>query len=303
MLVFYLRKIFISAILLAVLMVENNNSFAQVDTSHFVDTLFLNPSQLLALKMLDEADISSPSAYWPKINPTLFFNNVRNNVLYPDKINQGQSNNFCGYATVTHILLKYQPDVYVRSILELYYKSKVRINKKKLKASLNVRAVTGTLKNNGDLQVLHANQLWFLTLADNFKGYLNIFNYRYKPGDEKKLWASTNYAKFNRMVRRIDNMQTKAVGSDLIRPWVDKYNYLKKRIGSGTILLYINSNYMRPSRYTLFKVPIPTHYVVLYEISKTNGLIQIKYWDYGLKTEQFVTKKELRKMIFGITKI
>lgn len=303
MLVSYLRKMSSPAILLVILIFENNSDFAQAITSHYSDTLFLNSSQLLALKMLNETDTSSSSTYWPGINPTLFFDNVRNNVLYPDKINQGQSNNFCGYATVTHILLQYHPDVYVRSILELYRKGEVRINKKKLRISRMVRSAAGTLKNNGDLQVLHANQLWFLSLADNFKGYLNILNYRYKPGDEKKLWASTNYAKFNRMVRRVDNMQTIAVGSDLIRPWVNKYNYLKKRSSSGTILLYINSNYMRPSRYTLLKMPIPTHYVVLYEISKTNGLIQIKYWDYGLKTEQFLTKKELRKMIFGITKI
>jgi len=302
--ILYLRHVLLQAGRVAILICSGvNGVFAQTAHNHNPDTLFISPSQQLALRMLDSADTSSPSSWWPNINSALFFDNVRNNVLYPDKINQGQSNNFCGYATVTHILLKYQPEVYVRCIIELYRKGEVRLNKKKLKASKNVRSAAGTLKNNGDLQVLHANQLWFLCLADNFKGYLNIFNHRYQTGDEKNLWASTNYAKFNRMVKRMGNYHTTAVGSDLIRPWKNRYNYLRKEISSGTTLLYVNSNYLRPSKYTLFKWPIPTHYIVLYEILRTNGIIQIKYWDYGLKTEQFLTKKSLRKMIFGITKI
>jgi hypothetical protein len=300
----YLGKLLLKAVWVMILtFVGTAGVLAQTMHNQYPDTVFINSSQQLALKILAGTDTLSRSLYWPNIDPALFFDNVRMNVLYPDKINQGQSNNLCGYATVTYILLKYQPEVYVQSIIELYQKGELHLNKKKFRASKNVRNAAGTLKYNGDLQILHANQLWLLFLADNFKGYINILNYKYQRGDEKNLWASTTYAKFNRMLKRVDNYPTEALGSDLIRPWRNKFKYLSREIHSGTIILYVNSNYIRPSKYTLFKWPMPTHYVVLNEISRTDGVIQIKYWDYGLKTEQFVTKKGLRKMIYGITKI
>jgi len=43
--------------------------------------------------------------------------------------------------------------------------------------------------------------------------------------------------------------------------------------------------------------------VVLYQIYKVGDLIEFKYWDYGMKTEQQITHKRLFKMIFGITSI
>ena len=74
------------------------------------------------------------------------------------------------------------------------------------------------------------------------------------------------------MVRKVGGYGTKSAGSDFLRPW--KSNFFDY-----------------------------THFVVLYQLYKVGDLIEFKYWDYGMKTEQQITHKRLFKMIFGITTI
>jgi hypothetical protein len=276
---------------------------ATIEIGQSVDSS-LNTSQRKALTMLDAVDTLSSSNYWPNIKPSLFFANVRNNILHPLKINQGKSTNFCSYAAMTHILLRYQPETYTRIILSLYNTGKAQLIKRELRPSKTVRNATGTLKNKGELDILHADQLWFLTMADCYKGYVNILDHQYDKGNENTFWAATNLSKFNRMLREYGNYKVGGVGSDLLRPFnKDMYGYITSRLDNAIVLMYINSKLMHPTRHTFFKLPAPTHFVVLYEMYKIDEMIEIKYWDYGLKTEQLITKKRLRKTIFGVSLI
>lgn len=259
-----------------------------------------------ALDMLETMDTSTRSELWPHINPSLFYANVRNNILYPDKINQGNNNNFCSYAALSHLLMQYQPDVYVKMILSLYEKGSTRLYSRRiLKPSKQVRQMAGALINNGELNLLHADQMWFLTMADGFKGYINLLNHHYDPGDENTLWAATNYHKFNRMLRAFGGYKVHTTGSDLIRPGIRNiYNYLNAGLKKGVVMLYINSSLMYPHRFKWLNFPAPSHFVILYELTRlANGLYKIRYWDYGLKTEQFISKRRLRRTIYGISVI
>ena len=257
-----------------------------------------------SLYILSYEDTVSASPIWPNINPQLFFQNIAHNVLYPNKINQGSSTNFCSYAALTHLLLKYRPDVYVLSMISLYRTGRSDLAKKTLKPKKEVLQASGTLKHKGELDVLHADQMWFLTLADQFKGYINVFDHKFNYGDENKIWSATNFSKFNSMLRHFTHFHIVSSGSDFFRPWKkDFYEYISRKLTEGVVLLYLNSKYMHPTIYTTFTLRAPTHYVVLYEMYKVGNLIEIKYWDYGLKTEQLITRKRLHKMIFGVATI
>jgi len=281
---------------------------AQKDDQHQLNNYStLNPAQQRALDLLAKIDTVAKPPLWPHIQPALFFANIRKNILYPAKINQGQNTNFCSYAALTHLLIRYQPDNYTEMILALYKTGQISLySKRVIKASQRVRNGAGLLSDNGELNLLHADQLWFLTMADNFRGYLNLFDHKYKIGDENTLWAATNYKKFNRMVREFGGYKVHAIGADLLRPWKKKgnlYKYMVNQLDTGLVMMYINGKLMYPHKFTPFTLPSPTHFVVLYELKEINKMIKIKYWDYGLKTEQLITWKRFKKTIYGVSSI
>jgi hypothetical protein len=211
-----------------------------------------------ALEILKKIDTLKSSPYWPNVRPDLFFSNLKDNLNRPSDINQGKSTNFCGYAAFSHILLVYMPDIYVRIMLELYENGTSKFPDKVLQPSNVVRIAAGTLIGKGELDIKHADQLWFLTLADQFKGYLNLFDKRYQPGDENLIWAATNYAKFNRMLEVIGGYRVESAGSDLIRPWKKDFaSYIVEQQKTGLVLLYLNSKLLHPSKFSTFKLRAP----------------------------------------------
>jgi len=260
--------------------------------------------QRKALSVLSREDTIAASVHWPNIKPELFFANVRKNITYPGKINQGAMTNFCGYAAMTHLLVKYHPEIYLQYITDLYRNGKAVLPNKTLAPSQAVRVAAGTLKNKGELDILDADQLWFLTLADEFKGYMNIVDQKYQPGDENKIWAGTNFAKFNNMLKAFTDDKLTMAGSDFLRPSKRSfYEYIAEELQKGVVLLYVNSKFLYPHNFKLFRLRAPTHFIVLYNMYPVGDQIEIKYWDYGLKTEQLITRKRLFKLIFGITTI
>ncbi|PWT70428.1 MAG: hypothetical protein C5B59_20635 [Bacteroidetes bacterium] len=260
--------------------------------------------QLKALDVLSKEDTTAASPFWPGVSVRLFYDNVRRNILFPDKINQGRSTNFCSYAAMTHLLIKYHPDLYIHYILSLYHNGEVSLKKKTLIPSLAVRQAAGILNNKGDLDVLHADQLWFLTLADQFKGYINILNLNYDPGDESTIWAGTNYAKFNRMLADFTDDELTSRGSDILKPFVSNlFDYISSELRKGVVVLYLNSKYLYPTKYSLVTLQAPTHFVVAYNMYKIGDMIEFQYWDYGLRTQQLITSKRLQQLIFGVTTI
>ena len=189
-------------------------------------------------------------------------------------------------------------------MITLYQKGKAKMGKVVFRPSEAIKKEAGLLKYKGALDISPAGQIWYLILADHFKGYLNFFNRRFDKGDENTLWASTNFAKFNRMLRKLFNLKVHARGSDLIRPWVsDTYSYLNNLSKKGPVFLYLNNRLLYKKKHIVTtRFGIPTHFVLLLDIYKTtDNKINIIYWDYGKKTLQQVNSRLLRKIIFGIT--
>jgi hypothetical protein len=263
-------------------------------------------TQLQAQQYLAEIKELPASAFWPNIKPELFFNNVKDDIDHPLNLYEGNNTNFCSYGALSYLPLHDDPLRFAQFMIELYREGKAQYNKIWFEPSKNVRVAAGTLQYKGKLDIRPAEQVWILCLADRFKGYLNLFNRNYKSGDENTFWASTNYGKFNRMIKKLFNYDMTSRGSDLLRPWIKKddlVEYLQNKLRSGgTTFLYINNTSLRKKNHNLIRSGIPTHYIVLISIEHAYGdIYTIIYWDYGLRSLRQVSLGSLKKIIFGIT--
>ena len=272
------------------------------------DTIFLDttPSskQLQALNLLKKKSDLTQSKFWPNVHPIPFLQNLKKNIEAPLSLYEGNSTNFCGYAALSYLPLHDDPLSYLRFMLQLYIEGSAQYSRENFDPSIAVKLTAGTLSFKGELDVNPADQLWFLALADHFKGYVNFLDHHYDPGNENTMWASVNFSKFNRMIRKLFNYHVKAVGSDLMRPNVrDEFEYLSKKINTGTIALFVNNLDLYKKNHSKVKMIVPTHYVILLDIRKVEDKIAITYWDYGGKTLQMVSPKFLKRILFGITYI
>jgi len=255
-----------------------------------------------AIAYMDKIPALEPSPHWPNIKPHLFLQNIRSNIDQPISIYPGNGTNFCGYGALTYLYLKDDPLGYAKLLMQLYLDGKATTGNVILDPSPAVKNAAGMLKFKGILDIHPAEQMWFLTLAGHYKGYLNIFNRKYDPGDENRFWASCNYAKFNRMVRQLLHYKTKAKGADLMRPRMDDlYGYIEERIRTGTVVLFINNRIVHKKDHVKIKLQVPTHFIVAERISKTAEGITLVYWDYGGKTLMQLSPAFFKRIVFGIT--
>ena len=115
------------------------------------------------------------------------------------------------------------------------------------------------------------------------------------------MWAAVNYAKFNRMARKLLHYQVKAYGSDLFRPSMHHTDeFISKLTYDGVVVLYLNNRILQ-KKLDKIKLAIPTHYVVLQNIHKDGNTLTMQYWDYGSKTQRQMTPSFFRKLVFGIS--
>jgi hypothetical protein len=256
-----------------------------------------------AIAYLDSIKHLEPSTLWPNIDPALFLENLKTFSIQPLNFYEGKTTNFCSYSALTYFPLRYDPLGFSRFMVTLYKKGTAKMGKVVFKPSEPVRMEAGLLKYKGALDLSPAGQMWFLVLADHFKGYLNFFNHHFNKGDENTLWAATNYAKFNRMLRKLFYLRTRARGADLMRPWVgDRFEYLQKQLKKGIVFVFLNNRLLYKKKHVAARFGVPTHYILLLDIYKTTeDNINIIYWDYGRKTLQETDEKFLRKIIYGIT--
>ena len=255
-----------------------------------------------AIAFIDQIKELDPSGYWPNIKPALFLQNLKTNIHEPLSIYPGNSTNFCGYGAFTYLFLQDDPLGYAKLLIQLYKDGKARFSNIDLNPSPAVQKAAGRLRFKGVLDIHPAEQMWFLTLAGHYKGYLNLFNRKYDPGDENKFWASCNYAKFNRMVRTLLNFKVKAKGADLMRPRVnDLYEYIRKKIETGTVVLFINNRIVHKKNHVTIKLGVPTHFIIAEKISMENDVITLVYWDYGHRTLMQLSPGFFKRIIFGIT--
>lgn len=260
-------------------------------------------SKEAALKYLDNTGSLPKSKYWPNVEPDLFLQNLKTFIETPLKFEEGKSTNFCAYSAITLVSLNYDPLGFSRFMIELYKTGNAKMGNVNFHPSQNIRTEAGLLKYKGLLDVSLVGQMWFLCLADRFKGYLNIFNLNFHKGDENTLWASTNFAKFNRMLRKLYPLQVKAKGSDLIRPWINDLTlFLQEKIQSDFVFLYLNNRLLYKKDNVMLRIEIPTHYVQLLDIRVNDeGKLAFIYSGYGSKTLQEIEPRLLKKVVFGIT--
>lgn len=243
----------------------------------------------------------APSAYWPNLKPGLFLENLKKNIYHPQSPYQGRGTNFCGYGALTFLFIQKDPLGYAQLLLELYQHGEAIYGGTHFKPSNPIKKAAGKLRFKGELDIRPAEQMWYLCLADHYKGYLNILNRHYDPGDEDKMWASVNYAKFNRMVKGLLQYTGKAKGADLLHPHQgDLFLYISKHLQTGTVVLYINNRLVHKKNNVRIKPGFPTHYIVLKEIIKAGDKITLIYWDYGGNTLIELTPALLKKITFGI---
>lgn len=256
-----------------------------------------------ALAYLQSMDTLSGSPHWPNVNPRQFIANLVRNIEDPYTFSTGRGTNFCAFGAVSYTCLKNEPYRYAQCMIELFKNGTANYRNVHLSPSDSVKAAAGTMLYQGDLDVNPADQVWFLTLADHFKGYINFFNKKYNRGDENTLWAATNLAKFNRMLRRMCKYKVYSRGSDFIRPWIgDKYEFIKQRMAEGEVYLYINNAVFRKKNHNMTQLIVPTHFIVLTDLSKTGeGDVVVKYWDGSYKTQKETSMKAFKKIIYGIS--
>ncbi len=173
-----------------------------------------------ALAYLEKQNTLPVSKFWPNVDPVRFLENIKKNIEQPLTIYEGRSTNFCSYAALSYLPLHDDPLTYANFLVDLYKNGKAMYGKEYFEPSREIKLAAGTLSFKGELDIRPADQLWFLSLADHFKGYLNLLDKHYDAGNENTMWASVNFSKFNRMIRKLFNYQVDAVGSDLIRPGV-----------------------------------------------------------------------------------
>lgn len=195
-----------------------------------------------AIAFVDAIHTLDSSSFWPNIKPASFLQNLKATIHQPVSIYPGNGTNFCGYGALTYLFLQDDPLGYAKLLLQLYHDGKAGFGHSFFDPSASIKKAAGRLRYKGILDIHPAEQMWFLCLADHYKGYLNIFNRNYDPGDEDRFWASVNFAKFNRMVRSLLHYKTKARGSEMIRPRVrNLYEYIYDRTQTGKVVLFINN--------------------------------------------------------------
>ena len=257
-----------------------------------------------ALTYLEKQNPLPASKFWLNIDPALFLQNLKKNIEQPLSIYEGRSTNFCSYAALSYLPLHDDPLTYVTFMVEMYKNGKAMYGKEYFEPSKEIKLAAGTLTFKGELDIRPADQLWFLSLADHFKGYLNFLDKHYDAGNENTMWAAVNFSKFNRMIRKLFNYQVDAVGSDLIRPGVrDMFEYLSERLQNGNIALFVNNLDLYKKNHTRLKLGVPTHFIILLSVEEVDDKIAITYWDYGFRSRQILSESFLKKIIFGISHI
>ncbi len=292
----FLKKVLYLSVLSCVLLISVAARAGRIEDSTRISKANEALVYLSGVKKLER------SKFWPNVDPDQLLSNLKTFTVEPFSFYEGKTTNFCAYSALTYIPLYYDPLGFSKFMVQLYKYGEAIMDKTVIKPSRKVREEAGLLKYKGALDINPAGQMWFLSLADHFKGYLNFFNRRFDKGDENTFWASTNFAKFNRMLRRLFPGRVTAIGADLIRPSVDIYEYTKRKSQKGVVFVYLNNKKLYRKTHTRGIINTPTHYVLLTDINKLpNGDIEFVYWDYGLRTLQQMPPNFFKKIVYGVT--
>lgn len=261
----------------------------------------VNSKQQKALTLIQKTRLERNNV-WSAIDPQLFLQNLKRNTEQPAFLYAGRNTNFCAFAVIGYMLSKEDPLKYAEFMIDLYKTGKAEYAGVTYQPSAAVRQRVGRILYEGELDRNDADQMLFFTLADHFKGYLNIFHRNYKEGRELTFWAATNLAKFNDMLRVTMKAEIQCVGYDLIRVKLKNPTaYLQEKLALGDVFLYLNNSILRKKSHRKFKRHVPTHYVVLKNIQEENGIITMTYWDAGFTTQRKIETRAFKSLLFGVS--
>ncbi|MBC7865224.1 MAG: DUF4157 domain-containing protein [Bacteroidia bacterium] len=230
---------------------------------------------------------------WPHVEPESFLDNMEANVNDHEILYQGLKTNFCGYAALTTFLIEQNPKEYAEMMISLYENGVGKYRAGTAEVDLNpsdeVRMVVGdnekSLDNKVGLTGKTADQMIFITLADNYKSYINP-DKKYNEKDENKgIWSGTSLNKFVRMMEDF-GYPVITWGSDLGGLFVNWPKVIKQEMTKGNeVFIYINSHTfkIKPKDYSEETSFFPNHFIRIQEFAsdKKNDAINLKYWDYG----------------------
>ena len=66
-------------------------------------------------------------------------------------------------------------------------------------------------------------------------------------------------------------------------------------------MLYINNRILHKKKLEKIKLAVPTHFIILQQITRVNDVITMVYWDYGGRTQLQLNRYFLKRIIFGIS--
>ncbi len=264
---------------------------------------YQNNIQSKAIEYLNLNTNIQQSNFWINVKPEAFIKNLRKNILQPLHIYAGSNTNFCAYAAISYSCISTDPLTYVMFMISLYKNGSADYKKVHFNSSSQIQNAAGLLKFKGELDINEADQIWFLSLSDRFKGYLNYLSYNYKLGAENSLWPATNFSKFNRMLRKLTDYDVETIGSDLVRPiFSDITFFLQEKLTTNDqVFIYLNNAILHKKNHQKIKFRFPTHYVVLFSIEEINDDITLIYWDYGFKNQLILPKNIFIDIVFGVT--
>ena len=252
-----------------------------------------NLARTEANQLLDEVTVLKPSPYWPAIDPQLFIQNLRTNINFPDSIHQGNFTNFCGYAVATYLYAQYDPLGYTQNMLDLYKHGQTRLkNTSTITPSAEVRLVAGSLRGKGILVKRPADQMWYLTLAASFRGFLNIFDRRFNRGDENGLWAAMERSKMDKLIKSmfVGKVHGKGKGPIISSRTHIGDDIMQELSQNGEVILYADKTFKTKGKKRHY---LPAHYLNIKTMEPRAGEYFIEYWDYGA-----VKTISLKKRVF-----
>ncbi len=260
-------------------------------------------SKAAAISFVSNYGKLEASKIWPGIKPAWFMKNLNENITNPASVYPGEGSYFCSYSAITYLMLQDDPLGYAKFALELYNTGKAVYRNILYEPSESIKKEAGRFKYKGVMDIHPLDQMWYLTLADHYKGYLNLFNRKYDAGDENSFWASSNYGKFNRMAKKLlyYNLAS-SKGSDLFRPHIKNlYSCLAEKLNAGKLVLFINNRIVHKKDHVNIRLAVPTHFIVVEKLYKINDVITMVYWENGAKTQMQLSPAFLKRIVYGIT--
>ena len=248
------------------------------------------------------------SQKWAFIHKTDVEKNLEENLLDPNRINQGKGTNLCAYAATTRMMIVYDPKEYVFLMLSLYRDGAGYYHGKYLEASSEVRASAGILRHAG-MQQNKLDQMLLLVLAETFQNsFINLFPGEYKPGAEcKTTWAGTTIQQFDRMIRSF-GYSTETEGADFL-PGKNYLDSIIAQLNSGEdIFLLINSGQLKKNNWHMNLSA--THFVQIGAIIPETVKNQRKQtytmiiWDYGKwGVYTHISRKKFNAFTYAYTRV